>query len=350
MSYIMAADQGGTKTDIVIADINGNIIGYGNDRLLLASGKLDHYPTYYKKDRRVVRVVRLRHAAEIALADAGLKLSDIKSVSASCIGADWDYEYGLWQRNLRDELKIDQVFVCNDCIGALRGGAETKNKDCAIMCLGTGANCAVKNREGREYIYAYYLKDIHQGSGAIGKFIFDAVFDEESGLGEPTILTKLLLEKTGHQSTEDLFMHMTAGRNENETQWEPAFQDYSHLLFHAIKAGDKVAGGYLEWFCRDIARYVITGSKKLNMQDREITLVLSGGVAKNGALMSELLEKRLKEELPLLKCVNARLEPVAGALLLEYDRLYPDGIPQNVMQNIEQGCKERSLYRTFTLE
>jgi len=345
----MAIDQGSTKTDIVIADNAGNIKGYANDRDLMASGKIDTYP-YYKKDRRVVRVVRIRHAAEKALADAGLKLSDIQSICASCTGADWDYEYDLWRKNLQDDLGVKQVSVYNDCIGALRGGTEMQGKDCAIICLGTGANCAVKNREGKEYIYAYYLRGEHQGSGAIGWFVFDAVYNAESGFGPPTLLTKLLLEKTGYKSVDEILMHITAGRHEDEDQWEPTYQDYTTLLFQAIKMGDKVALNYLKWLCKDLARYVIAASQKLNIQDREITVVLSGGVAKNGALMSELLEKELKEHLPKTKCVNARLEPVAGALLLDYDRLYPDGIPKNVMERFEQSCTERNLYRSFSME
>ena len=349
MAYIAAVDQGSTKTDIIITDKMGNIKGYANDRDLMASGTIETY-SYYKKDRRVVRVKRVRHALEKALTDAGLKLSDIQSISASCTGADWEYEYDLWRRNLQDDLGVKQVSIFNDCIGALRGGTETMGKDCAIICLGTGANCAVRNREGKEYIYAYYLKGEHQGSGAIGWFIFEAVYDAESGFGPQTLLTKLLLEKTGYKSTDELLMHRTAGRNENEDQWEPVYQDYSPLLFQAVKAGDKVARDYLNWLCKDLARYVIIAGEKFNMSDREITVVLSGGVAKNGALMSELLEKELKERLPKVKCVNARLEPVAGALLLEYDRLYPDGIPQDILQRFEQNCAEYNLFRSFSME
>ena len=343
--YTMGIDQGGTKTDVVIADEAGNITGYGNDRDLTASGKIDPYPVYYKKDRRIVRMVRLRHAAEKALAKAGLKFSDIQSVSASCTGADWEYEYDLGISNLRKTLGIDQISLYNDCIGAMRGGTEIEGRDCAIICLGTGANCAVKNREGSEIIYAYYLKDIHQGAGAIGRFIFNAVYDAQAGLEPETLLTKLLLEETGYSSVDDLYMHITAGRNENEDQWEPAYQNYSHLLFKAVKAGDDTAVNYLDKFCRELARYVTVAARKLAMQDREITVVLSGGVAKNGNLMQELLEKQLKEDLGSVRCINAPMEPVAGAILLAYDRFYPGGIPVDVRRLFEQSCKKYNLYR-----
>ena len=343
MKYILAADQGGTKTEILIADLHGHIVGYGDDRELIKQNASLWLPD--KKERRAFRQKRIRYAAEAAASDAGLDLSDIESVSACCIGADWPYEYELGTRQLRETLGIDQVNLYNDCIGALRGGTETQGRDCAVVCLGTGTNCALLNREGQQLIYAYYLKDIHQGASAIGRFIFEAVFDAESGLGKETALTGLLLNATGYSSAEELFMAVTAGRNENELPWEPVYQDYSPLLFEAIKSGDKVSSEYLEWYCGGLAQYVINGAEKLKMRDREITLIISGGVPKSGTIISELIGSKVRERLPGVKCKNAVFEPVVGALLLEYDRIYPDGIPENIMRPLEQSCAKRNLFR-----
>ena len=338
MAYIMAIDQGGTKTDIVIADDEGNILGVGNDRDWIAvSG-----------ERRAVRMLRIRYAAEKALAETGLGLRDVKSVSASCTGMDWAFEYELGRKNLQAALGIDQVTPYNDCIGALRGGTEIKGRDCAVLCLGSGTNCAVINREGNEYIYAYYVKDMHQAAGAMGKFIFQAVFDAEAGLGGRTLLTKLLLEKTGYPSADELLMALTTGRSETERPWTPVYKDYSPILFQAIKMGDPVARDYIEWFCGELAWYIIIAAGKLKMREREISMVLSGGVPKSGSLMLALLEQGLKKELPGIKCLHARFEPVVGALLLEYDRLYPAGIPDEVTRRLEQSCAGRNLFRSFS--
>jgi N-acetylglucosamine kinase-like BadF-type ATPase len=337
MAYIMGIDQGGTKTDVLIADHRGHIAGFGNDRDWEA----------VTGERRAVRMLRIRYAAEKAVADAGIGLSDIQSVSGSCNGADWAFEYEIGRKNIRHTLGIKEVSLYNDCIGALRGGTEIRGRDCAIICLGTGANCALINREGKEHIYAYYLKDIHQGAGAIGKFVFQAVYDAESGLKEKTALTKLLLKQTGYRSVDELYMSVTTGRTETEIPWRPVYKDYSPLLFQAIRMGDGVAKEYIEWFCAELAQYVIIGARKLSMEDRGITLVLSGGVPKSGSIMVELLQQELEKNLPGIKCINARLEPVVGALLLEYDRLYPQGIPEKVIEEVESCAAERNLFRTF---
>ena len=159
-----------------------------------------------------------------------------------------------------------------------------------------------------------------------------------------------LLEKTGYRSVDELYTSLTTGRTETEKPWTPSYKDYNFLLFDAIKMGDQVAKEYLEWFCRELARYVIVAARRLKMEKRDIAMVLSGSVPKSGSLMSELLQQRLKEDLPGIKCLNARFEPVAGALLLEYDRLYPGGIPEEVMRRFEQSCAERSLFRQISPE
>lgn len=335
MPYIMGIDQGGTKTDIVVAGHDGRIIGFGDDR--------DWTPV--AGERRQVRMTRVRYAAEKALKDAGLALSDIDSVSASCCGADWEFEYGIGRRNLRNTLGVQKVELYNDCIGALRGGTEMRGRDCAVICLGSGANCALHSKEGKEYIYAYYLKDIHQGAGAIGRFVFQAVFDAEAGLGPQTILTDLLLEETGYGGVDELLMAITTGRTENEPKWLPAYKEYGPLLFRAVAMGDAVAAEYLDWLCRDLTRYVTIGARRLAMEDRSFDLVLSGGVPKGGAVMLELLQKHVRDALPAVRCLEARFEPVVGALLLGLDEIYPGGIPRPAMERLEEGCRERRLFR-----
>jgi N-acetylglucosamine kinase-like BadF-type ATPase len=336
MPKILSIDQGGTKTDIVIADEKGNILGYGNDRDM----------TPVEGERRAVRMIRIRHAADKAAEEAALTYAEIDSVSAGCIGADWEFEYEVGRRNIRKALGIQDVTLYNDCIGALRGGTEMLGRDCAILCLGTGANCAVFNRDGEMHTYHYYMKDIHQGAGAIGNFIFQAVLDAQSGLGKETALTRILLQETGYSSVDELHMMLTTGRSEEEKPWYyPVFQDYCPLLFRAIDEGDKISTDYLDWLCGELVEYIVIGVNRLSIGERSLDVVLSGGVPKGGNIMGERLSYHLNKRLPNARFVEARLEPVVGALLLGYDKLYPNGVPEDVMQTLEKCCRERGLFR-----
>jgi N-acetylglucosamine kinase-like BadF-type ATPase len=336
---ILAVDQGGTKTDAIIADDQGRILGVGDDRSLQWERGQD--------ERRALRMTRLQYAAQKAAQDAGIALTQISTVSASLIGADWDFEYPLGEQNIRNKLGLQDVTLYNDCIGAMRGGTQTLNRDCAIICMGTGANVAIQNRQNEQYIFAYYMKMEHQGAYALGSFVFQAVFDAECGLGPKTALTQLLLEKTGHSSADELYMHITTGRNETEEKWYPDYPTFGPLLFKAIQMNDKVADDYLTWLCKGLAHYITLGARRLSINDRPITVVLSGGVPKGGAVMRDRLEKQLHEALPASVCVEAEYEPVVGALLLGYDRLYPQGVPQAVQDRLDDDCKARKLHRVI---
>jgi N-acetylglucosamine kinase-like BadF-type ATPase len=332
---MLSIDQGSTKTDVLIADEKGNILGCENDR--------DWLPV--TGERRAVRMLRIRHAADKAVKKAGISFDDIDFVTACCTGADWEFEYGLGRRNIRNTLGIKDVTLYNDCIGALRGGTEMQGRDCAVLCLGSGANCAVFNREGKMHTFHYYLKDEHQGASAIGKFIFQTVIDSNAGLCEETILTRLLLEETGYSSVDELFMVITTGRTELEKPQYPEYKDYAPLLFRALEKEDKAACDYLNRFCEELVVYVTIGVKALSIGEREINVVLSGGVPKGGDIMRERLHYYLKRSLPNACLIDARLEPVVGAMLLGYDKLYPHGIPEDVYETLEKSCTQRNLFR-----
>lgn len=335
MPMILGVDLGGTKTHVLAADHLGHLLGFGDDKNW----------DYVDADRRMRKILRIKHAAEIAAAQAGLTLADFERVSASCSGADWPFEHPIGVRQLRESLGIQRVSYFNDCIGALRGGTEILANDCAVICLGTGGNCAAYNCEGENFQYAYYFKDEHQGGGAIGRFIADAVVDASIGLIPPTALTGLLLEATGCSSAEEFHMLRTTGRTENEEPIRPVYKDFAPLLFQAIAMEDSLAKAFLERFGRELAHYVVVAAQRLGMAERNITVVMSGGVCKGDSLLTKTVERYLRKELPGACCVDARYEPVVGALLLEYDKLYPNGVPCAVMAELERGCARLGLFR-----
>ncbi|SFM47460.1 BadF-type ATPase [Paenibacillus sp. 1_12] len=335
MSLILAVDLGGTKAHAIIADHQGHILGFGDDKDW----------TYQAMERRIFKMVRIRFAADKALADAGLPMSKIERVSANCSGADWSFEFPIGVRQLGETLGVQNISYFNDCIGALRGGTEIIGRDCAVICLGSGANCAVYNKDGQSYEYAYYLKNIHQGGEAIGRFIVDAVVDASVGLAPETELTRLLLDFTGFSSVEEFYMLCTTGRSEDESPKQPVYKEFCPLLFEAIRLGDAVSLQYIDQFCAALANYVVVAAKKLNIVDRPLPVVISGGVCKGDNIILELIEKHLKGKIPGAYCINARFEPVVGALLQALDRIYPLGIPEDVMKTLERCCTERKLFR-----
>lgn len=335
MVLTLGIDQGGTKTDIVIADETGRILGYGNDR-----GHTD-----LEGERREVRMRRIRYAADRAFSASGLSSPQLSHVYANCNGADWEFEYEVGRKNLIRTLGVPHTVIFNDCMGALRSGISTAGRDCAVICLGSGTNVGIKSRNGEELIYGYFIHDEDHGGGAIGKAVFEAAYDDYIGLGPATVLTPLLLEATGFDDIQELFIATTTGRTEDEKPLRLKHKDYAWLMFEAMRAGDVTANRFVNAFCKRLTKYVVLGAQRMGLSGDDFTVVISGGIVKVGMEIFEILERYIKEVMPGVNCVNARYEPVIGPILYFYDDYYNGSIPDEVLERLDSECIKYGLIR-----
>jgi len=183
MQYHLAIDQGGTKTDALVFTQDGSILGIGNDRAIRT-----HSDNYQAQQAQFIRV-----AAENALKAANVSIADIASVRAALNGADWAHDYPRLQSLTARALIVPEeiVSIINDCIGAMRGG--TAEPRCAVVCVGTGLNCAAQNECGEQYIYGYFIPNRDQGALALGESAWCAMTDEWNGMGQATAITPEVL-------------------------------------------------------------------------------------------------------------------------------------------------------------
>lgn len=306
MKCYLAVDQGGSKTEAVIFTEEGRILSFADDRSLRGPGE-----SYQKMQGRW-----LRFAAERALEKAGRGLSDLAGASCSLNGADWPEDYDRLRKLVSEELGLaeNRILVVNDCIGAMRGG--TSGGDQAVLCAGTGMNCAVRAADGRERIYGYFVNAPDQGGGAIGTKAWQSILDAYTGLGPKTILTELLLEKYGESDLVELYKKFTSNRI--------AFKNYelSPLVMYAAKTGDSVSRQIIETAADRMVRYMELGARELGLENKQITLVLTGGVFKgDGQVLFDEIQRQIEEKHLRFTCTPAYYEPVAGAALLLLDEL-----------------------------
>lgn len=335
MALTLGIDQGGTKTDIVIADETGRILAYENDKGHAA----------LEGERRELRMKRIRYAADKAFAASGLSSPQLSHVYANCNGADWEFEYEVGRKNLIKTLGVSHTIIFNDCMGALRSGISPAGRDCAVICLGSGTNVGIKSGNGEELIYGYFIHDEDQAGGTIGKAVFQAAYDDYIGLGPATLLTPLLLKATGFEDVQELFIVTTTGRTEDEKPLRLKYKDYAWLMFEAMRRGDAAALEYVNGLCKRLSKYVVSGARRMGLSGDGFTVVISGGIVKAGMEMFEILEKHLKESMPGVKCINARYEPVIGSVLYFYDDYYNGGIPDEVLERLDSECVKYGLIR-----
>lgn len=327
MKYILGIDQGGSKTHAAIAEETGTIIGLGK-----GAGAC-HSTTGMD-----VAMEAAAEAVAEASAQANISLSEVAVIGAGMTGVDWDFEAQLLEEALRKRFGVLQIAVVNDAIIAMRSGTTKRNS--AVICAGTGLNCAVKKGE-EIFTYGFYIPDEHQGGVALGKKAVQAVFDSHMGLIAETSLTKKVLELLKVGNVDELLYQSVVGKIKDK--------DYSKLpimLEEEAIGGDEIAIEIWREYGEILANYVIARMRKMDLLNEEIDIVLSGSILKCKVRdLHEALESRICGEALKANITKAKYEPVVGAVLLGLDYCYENELPPKVYENMEKSTKNFALKR-----
>jgi len=328
-NYILGIDQGGSKTVAAIADIHGNILGVGK------SGGGSHYASGMSAAMSLIK-----DAVNAAAVNSGLKNPDLIAVYAGLSGADFENEYTMLTHHLKRTLNCEHVHVVNDCIIAMRTGITRRAG--AILCAGTGLNCAVRNDCGEEFIFGYYIEDRYQGGQALGLQVLTAVFNAEAALCAETMLTGMVLAHFSIDNVDDLLKAYVLKAFDPDK-----LKTLTYILDECAEAGDAVSLGIFKNFGHAWFRYFEAGLKKLDMTNPTLELVISGGVFKcKNPTMLNTIKELAAQRFPNVQITEAKLEPVAGAVMLCLDSLAEDMIlDAEVLRNVQDSCERHLLVR-----
>jgi N-acetylglucosamine kinase-like BadF-type ATPase len=279
-----------------------------------------------------------RIAVQAALDGASLEPDRAEVYVGGHTGADWDDEYDLLREAVARLGFADRVAIVNDSIAALRGGTDQPYG--AILVAGSGANCAIRAPDGREYIYHYYHDDDLQGGGALGQAALNAIYRAETGRPPQTSLRERVLSLFGLLDVDALKRGMVEGMIPGERAYEIA-----PLVFEEAGKGDQAAINIVTYFGVGCAELLVNGINRLEMADLDVEIVLSGGVFKaKSPLLREILARDVNREVPRAKFIEARYEPVVGAVLLALEK---GGInlDAKIKSNIEGSARVLNLIR-----
>jgi len=332
MRYFLGVDQGGGKTLAAVCAEDGTIAGAAKGGPSI----------FYLDDPENISGQIARRLAENILADAGLSWDCLSAACGGLTGIDWPQELSIHKMRFRDALNRDapnmETIVTNDSIIALRAGSSAPAR--LVVCAGTGLNIAIHTPEGEEYTYGYFIPDRLQGGRALGRAVIEAVMEAETGTDGPTKLTDLLLAASGCASARDFL----AGTTTRKFTFPP--QSLVPGLLNAFAEGDRAAVFIIGKFTAGLAGYIENALNRFFAHNGCTELVYSGGVFKgNGRIITEALTKTLSRTFPRLRFVNARLEPVCGALLILLERHYKGIIPDSVLKTFEESCEKHGLTR-----
>jgi N-acetylglucosamine kinase-like BadF-type ATPase len=294
--YYLGVDIGGTKSHALIADANGNALGFGS------YGPGNHEEVGYDGLR-----VALKTVTENALVMAGLSKAQISSAGFGVAGYDWPSELQPTLEAIQSIGLSCPVDAVNDTIIGLLAGA-TQGWGVAVVA-GTGTNCwgwDERHNVGRVTGVGF---GEHGGAGNLIERALVAVAYEWTKRGPKTMLTGEFLRITGASDIPSLLEGLELGTYFLSSDDAP--------LVHKVACrGDPVALSIVHWAGTELGQTALAVIRQLGIQKKEFEVVLVGSLYDMGDLLITPMREVITQEAPFARLVRLSAPPVVGGVLL----------------------------------
>ena len=271
MKYIVGVDGGGTKTEVVVCDINGNVISrriggssnpndIGNDNMLKVVGDL------------IEKVL----PTDCDCVDIGLGISGIFTAGSE------DFLIN----GLKARFSVfDRIKAYSDKDSALNCAYDG---DGCIVIIGTGSVGLVSKGNSVKTIGGGgYLVDNALSGFDLGREVLNAVLCANDGIGEETVLTELFYDKTGENIREHLKVVYQKGK--------AYVASFAPLMFTALEKGDIIAENAMKKCVYGFEKLLLAVYNAWGKEKCEITFF--GGLAKQMDVIKTFLSDGIKEKI-----------------------------------------------------
>ncbi len=302
---VLGVDGGGTKTDAIVVDSAGTVLGFGS------SGGAN-----WESVGLDGMVSSVSAAVTEALGSAALRTDQIEATGFALAGMDWPSDHGRVEPVLASLGFAGPMTLVNDSFAALRAGCSERHG--CVSIAGTGGVTAGRNRQGDSYRTMGIGWGEGGGSGTVVEGALHAIAREHHGQDAPTMLTARFLAESGARSTRELFERLSR-------DYMFIGSDFAPVVLDAARQGDPAAVRVTTKAGRRHARDVIGVVARLDMSDDEFDLVLAGGIHLSAeqhfaeAFATEIGRALVGARLTLLDA-----PPAAGAALLAMELIGVD--------------------------
>ncbi len=294
MSYVIGVDGGSTKTDAVVANLEGRPLGAGrsgcaNWELVGERGAAE---TIFDAIRR-------------ALDRAKVELSKVQHVHIAGAGLDWPEDDGRLRGALDPFLADVPLTLENDSFLGVRACAPGAHG--ITVSAGSGVCASYLGARGEKYFYGYFGE--LGGGTAIDQLTLHAIIRAEDGRGPKTALTTTIPQATGHGSVGALLHALTReGYEIPHTAIRPS-------LFQTAAQGDEVAIEVVTTFGRELALLATNLIRRFALQDSQSYVVASGSLfTRTGPLLFDVFRGLVNQLDPGANVKLNDRPPVAGAV------------------------------------
>lgn len=290
MDFFAGVDGGGTKTTLICRDMAGGVL------LEKTFGPFNPNSIGREACRELLEEItgtlnRTGHCRGLCIGAAGYSSPQLRALVEAAMETAgirrWklagDHEIALW--------------------GALEG-----RPGCAVIS-GTGSICVGRDARGRVVRgggWGHLIGD--QGSGyALGRDLAAAVALAMDGAGEQTLMTRLLQQRMGLGTREQIIGYVYGGDKSRIAALAPLTQE-------AAAQGDPAADKILRRNAGALAQLAAAVARELELTGGELALM--GGLLEHETPFRRRFTEEIQACLPGMRCVRPRNSPAAGAVML----------------------------------
>ncbi|CAM3613612.1 N-acetylglucosamine kinase [Deinococcus frigens] len=322
---VLGIDAGNTKTIALIADMAGQVLGWGR------AGRSNIY----------VQPARALAALETAVTrarqSAGLEGAPFGALTLSAAGADWPEDFTVLAATLKRWNWATRAEVVNDAVGALRAGSLA-GTGVTVVC-GTSAGIAARSSGGAVWHTSYWQEP--EGATQLAEHALRAVYRAELGIDPPTALTAPVLAFFGCPDVTAL-LHSFTRRSRRSPRH---LGRLARVLLDQADAGDPASLRIVQKHGASLGDYALAAARKVGL-DGDYLLTTSGGVMRHtSSILRDALLARVRAEHSQVRWQASHHEPVFGALLLALEGAGVT-VGETVFRRLEETCPDEALFLT----
>lgn len=300
MRYFLGVDVGGTKSHALIANEDGQVVGFGQ------AGAGNWESVGYDGLQRVLTDITGQ-----ALGVAGLEKAYIAGAGMGIAGYDWPSQREPHMEIIQSLGLRCPVELVNDAELGIPAG--TREGWGVSVVSGTGCNCrgwnADRSRTGRSVGGESHWSNEAAGGFDIILRAMRAISFEWTQRGPTTELTKAFLEKTGARNIDELIEGVYLRQY-------PIENTYVMLVFKIAGDGDLEALNVMRWAGDQLGQMACGVIRQIGLQDRTFEVVQIGSLYDGHPLISEQMHDTIQQTAPNAEIVRLTVPPVVGGVLL----------------------------------
>lgn len=288
MHYIIGVDGGGTKTEAVAYDLEGNAL----DKSLTGFANLIN-----GKEEALNNIV---DAIEGLTNKYGLE--NLKGLYLGIAGAETGNNIDIIKEEINKKIGTTPVVV-NDGELALR--AMLKGEDGILTIAGTGSIAfgIKENKSTRCGGWGHMLGDEGSGYKLSIEAIKNMIYEYDNSL-EKSKLTIKLMEKLNIKEVDEIIDFVYSSSKDKIAVGAP-------IVSMLAEEGDALAKKILEDEAKALAKTTESVYKKLGFEKCSIGLV--GGVVRKSRIFRETFEKALSENINVISFIDDNVSAAKGA-------------------------------------